>query len=292
MLKAESMEDYSLHDPMRTFAKCRSGSWVVRKEEFSLNRKIAEGAMGSIFMAILRGQTVAAKMLKKSETAGMQAYRDLITELDILISIGKHPNIVEFIGACIDDPQSPIAYKLPRNTIIGWILDMMRGLNFLHDRDPIIIHRDMKPGNLLLKADLSSLKLADFGMGKVVNQAMINSIVHTGHTGAVRYMAPEVYHVAKGHYTEKADIFSAAMIMWYIATGQRPNQGQGHNVEWRPDLNMVDWVELRPIIAQAWSAQPQMRPSALACARWRQRASARRQCAHGKLHVYHDVKRG
>jgi len=55
------------------------------------------------------------------------------------------------------------------------------------------------------------------------------------------------------------------MIMWYIASGRRPDQGTGHNVEWRPDLNMVDWVELRPIIAQAWSAQPQMRPSALEC---------------------------
>eukprot|EP00960_Hanusia_phi_P025307 742962-Hanusia_phi.AAC.4 len=104
----KQMEDYSLHDPMSTFAKCRSGSWVVRKEEFSFTRKIAEGAMGSVFLANLRGQTVAAKMLKKTESAGMQAYRDLITELDILISIGKHPNIVEFIGACIDDPQSPI----------------------------------------------------------------------------------------------------------------------------------------------------------------------------------------
>mmetsp|Transcript_605 Transcript_605/g.1424 ORF Transcript_605/g.1424 Transcript_605/m.1424 type:complete len:128 (+) Transcript_605:1-384(+) len=123
-------------------------------------------------------------------------------ELDILVSIGVHPNLVQFKGACLFDKENPILfeefvqgpsleafftekmessykYKPPRSVQYAWIMDMMRALEFLHNRDPVIIHRDMKPGNLLLTRDLSTLKLTDFGMGKVVKADQMETIEHT-----------------------------------------------------------------------------------------------------------------
>lgn len=53
-------------------------------------------------------------------------------------------------------------------------------------------HRDLKPGNLLLTKDLTRLKIADFGMCKIVNKGC--SAAGVGNTGTEAYMAPEVFH--------------------------------------------------------------------------------------------------
>jgi len=83
-------------------------------------------------------------------------------ELDILVSIGVHPNLVQFKGACLFDKENPILfeefvqgpsleafftekmessykYKPPRTVQYAWIMDMMRALEFLHNRDPVIM---------------------------------------------------------------------------------------------------------------------------------------------------------
>eukprot|EP00961_Rhodomonas_salina_P159535 2148325-Rhodomonas_salina.3 len=120
----------------------------------------------------------------------------------------------------------------------------------------------MKPGNLLLTKDCTTLKLTDFGMGKVVKADQMDTVNHTGYTGTVRYMAPEVFTCVKGHYTEKADIYSAAIIMWYIATGQRPLLHGKHDLVWRPDTSQVEWPELRQVMVKAWDGDPSRRPSA------------------------------
>ena len=72
-----------------------------------------------------------------------------------------------------DDLGSFLARKRPgfdlgRARVHAWLLDILRALEHLHDRDPILIHRDVKPENLLLTHDRRTLKLADFGLAKTV----------------------------------------------------------------------------------------------------------------------------
>ncbi|EKX42117.1 hypothetical protein GUITHDRAFT_50586, partial [Guillardia theta CCMP2712] len=107
---------------------------------------------------------------------------------------------------------------LPRRSIFGWSLDLLRALDFLHGRNPMIIHRDVKPANLILSKDLNIMKLMDFGMSKACS--CLNDLI--SFTGTPLYMAPEVMLTTVGHYTEKADIYSASFVMWYIAVGKRP----------------------------------------------------------------------
>mmetsp|Transcript_12092 Transcript_12092/g.18971 ORF Transcript_12092/g.18971 Transcript_12092/m.18971 type:complete len:330 (+) Transcript_12092:425-1414(+) len=282
--------DTTGHNPMGVFSKLHNGHWEIQPNEFLLHKEIGQGAMGIIFRGSLRGITCAAKKLKDrcNKAENVQAYKDLIMELDILVSIGRHPNLVEFYGACIVDQSSPVIFeefvdgpsletyltnrrdrgapKPTRSAVYTWCMDMLRALDFLHNRDPIIIHRDMKPGNLLLTRDFTVLKLADFGMGKFVNKADMPTAKHTGHTGTVRYMAPEVYGTARAHYTEKVDIYSAAMIMWYISTQLRPVvQDKNKDIESRPDLSKIEWPEMRELMAKMWVKEPQNRPNAFQC---------------------------
>ncbi|EKX44679.1 hypothetical protein GUITHDRAFT_72031 [Guillardia theta CCMP2712] len=287
--------DTTVHCPVLTFGNVTKGNWEVKESEYQLGPKIGEGANAIIHKCQLSGMTCVAKQLKNGVDAGSQAYKDLVMELEILTSVQPHPNVVRFWGACIVNPNSPIIFeefvdgptletyissrngsRLPKPTIFGWSLDLLRALDFLHNRDPIIIHRDLKPANLMLTKDLQTLKLADFGMSKKVERSQRDTKHHKGYTGTVRYMAPEVLSQRQGNYNEKADVFSASLIMWYIATSQRPpgkdlneirvalqNGAVPKSLHDRPPLSAVGWKGLEDIISRMWEHDPAKRPSAM-----------------------------
>jgi len=153
----------SVFMPEDTMKNVAAGGWAVQPGEFKLGSKIAAGAMGQVMKATLRGTVCAAKMLKQGE-GDEQAYKDLITELEILTSVGSHPNLVGFLGAGIADKKEPIVFeeyvdgpslekyltqralkgsRLEHHTIFGWSLHLLYALEFLHASDPIIMHRGM-----------------------------------------------------------------------------------------------------------------------------------------------------
>lgn len=73
---------------------------------------------------------------------------------------------------------------------------------------------------MMLSKDLGTVKLADFGMSKKINAAERETMLNKGHTGTLRYMAPELVAKATAHYNEKADIYSSAIIIWYAPSSQ------------------------------------------------------------------------
>mmetsp|Transcript_43484 Transcript_43484/g.84968 ORF Transcript_43484/g.84968 Transcript_43484/m.84968 type:complete len:230 (+) Transcript_43484:573-1262(+) len=158
-------------------------------------------------------------------------------------------------------------WQPPRTYVHAWSLHLCRALAYLHGSFPALVHRDVKPGNILLSRDLSEVKLADFGLARTCSEGAYDM---TGLTGTKRYMAPEVYRQEKD-YGPGVDVYSAAVIMWQMCTGHRPwetheadevaRRGASEE-ELRPPLNELSWVELRPIIAQAWRGDPSQRPSA------------------------------
>ena len=88
-------------------------------------------------------------------------------------------------------------------------MDTARGINYLHQFNPPVIHRDLKSLNLLLD-DSFRTKLADFGWTRKKYDLMTDKI------GTYQWMAPEV--IAGQNYTELCDIFSFGIIMWEIAS--------------------------------------------------------------------------
>jgi serine/threonine protein kinase len=251
-------------------------------EDVKMGKAIAAGAEGQVSMAMVRGVQCVAKTLKKNPIPS--AHDDLIRELDLLTGMHDHPNVVKFVGACIKDPDNPILLeewvggpslekflidrrpaKLEKRTIWSWTNDLLQGLNFLHNRNPIIIHRDLKPANLLLSTDLCTLKLTDFGLSKAVDRSQRDTATHTGFTGTKRYMAPEVRSQMVGHYDEKVDIFSSALICWYIATMQAPAILPDDALQARPNLALVQWPSFEALLTQMWAHESRARPSALSC---------------------------
>jgi serine/threonine protein kinase len=89
------------------------------------------------------------------------------------------------------------------------MLDIARGLEYLHLRKPSVIHRDCKSSNILVTAK-GIAKIADFGLAKVKQstRSMVRSLV-----GTVNWQAPELWH-AHPKYNYKVDVFSCAMVYW------------------------------------------------------------------------------
>ena len=82
-------------------------SCEVSSEEIVLGHKLGEGSMAEVYEATFRGIKCAAKRLKRGVDKDTPQYNDLLLEVHTLASIGNHPNIVSFYGACIEEKLSP-----------------------------------------------------------------------------------------------------------------------------------------------------------------------------------------
>jgi len=144
----------------------------------------------------------------------------------------QHPNLVSLIGACTELPHMCIVTEflpggsiakllrgppLSRTKILQICVDIACGLDYLHSQN--LIHRDIKPDNLLIAAD-GTVKIADFGLSRT------KSISHrmTCDIGTAEYMAPEILATSESsvRYDERVDVFAFGIIMWQLFTQQQP----------------------------------------------------------------------
>jgi len=204
--------------------------------EIKVGKKIGAGAYGSVYIGEYRGNPVAIKEIKVSEVG--YGEDDAFEEIDkevLLMSKLKSSYIVEFYGIAYTEQMAytvmelcslgSVSSYLKKNKAseklkFAFCLDAARGLLYLHQMK--IIHRDIKPDNLLLvsvsmKAPVRA-KISDFGTSKIVSnedqQALTKAI------GTPVFMAPEV--LDGQNYSLPADIYSLGMTFWSILTGQVP----------------------------------------------------------------------
>lgn len=196
--------------------------------------KIGQGSYGSVFKALelTTGTIFAVKkaVVNCVDQDDRRFLEKLQDELAILQDL-RHPNIVSYLGhevvnseLCIFMeyvPGGSIASMLRefgalngdllRSTTVG----SLRGLNYLHTRNPPVCHRDIKGANVLVDLHLC-IKLADFGCSK-------RSDLTTSFTtiGSIPWMAPEVIQQQDGH-GRKADIWSLGCTVIEMATAEIP----------------------------------------------------------------------
>mmetsp|Transcript_28595 Transcript_28595/g.70770 ORF Transcript_28595/g.70770 Transcript_28595/m.70770 type:complete len:351 (-) Transcript_28595:284-1336(-) len=281
-------------DLVRGYQKCSEQckalceGYHIGASEFTRQDRVGEGVVGTVYKGKWRGSFVAIKDLKQGYSTGSMAHEDLLKELEIWSKL-RHPNIVCFMGACMSAASPAILcelmdggsleqvfvekrrklhrpWKPPRLLVHTWALHLCQALAYMHGFAPPIVHRDVKPANLLLSADLMTLKLSDLGLARRRPHGACNM---TGNTGTKRYMAPEVFRSDKTYGTP-VDVYSAAMIMWQMYMGQRPYEtvlaeevaSRASEQELRPPASEIAWREYRDLIVQAWSADPAQRPTA------------------------------
>ncbi|XP_033149701.1 mitogen-activated protein kinase kinase kinase 7 [Drosophila busckii] len=149
------------------------------------------------------------------------------------------------------------------------LLNLMRqcvkGLAYLHGRDPIIMHRDVKPANMVLTSNYRKLKICDFGLVKSV------ASTNTVNIGSAVYTAPEIYNTKK--YDEMCDVYSFGVMFWEVMSQRKPFENctfehlmnQVLIQKERPDINAVKNSEIseqiKEIIELCWQENSDARPS-------------------------------
>ncbi|GFH43796.1 hypothetical protein CTEN210_00269 [Chaetoceros tenuissimus] len=208
-----------------------------------------------------------------SDTMGAEevedALRDFREETSILRSL-RHPNIVMMLGysttenfevmiselmrcSLLDVFTSHIIHrtKMSRKKQLTYAQQLARGMNYLHNCRPPVIHRDLKPANLLIDAS-GTLKISDFGLAKVRPDPSLqqtDTFRMTGETGSYRYMAVEVFR--HEDYTETVDVYSFAMIFYYLLTGRPPWEELNGLTAVTKAATQAD----RPIVDRGWDSQ-------------------------------------
>ncbi|GER47256.1 protein kinase [Striga asiatica] len=213
--------------------------WEIDPHEldFSSSTLIGKGSFGEILKACWRGTPVAIKRILPNLSDDKLVIQDFRHEVNLLVKL-RHPNIVQFLGAVTEkkplmliteylrggDLHQHLKEKgaLSPSIAINFALDIARGMAYLHSEPNVVIHRDLKPRNVLLvNTNADHLKVGDFGLSKLIRVQHSRDVYKmTGETGSYRYMAPEVFKHRK--YDKKVDVYSFAMILYEMLEGEPP----------------------------------------------------------------------
>ncbi|PSS28761.1 Dual specificity protein kinase [Actinidia chinensis var. chinensis] len=262
--------------------------WEIDPTEldFSNSNTIGKGSFGEILTAFWRGTPVAVKRILPNLSDDILVIQDFRHEVNLLVKL-RHPNIVQFLGAVTErkplmliteylrggDLHQYLKEKgaLSPSTAINFAVDIARGMAYLHNEPNVVIHRDLKPRNILLvNSSADHLKVGDFGLSKLIRVQNSHDVYKmTGETGSYRYMAPEVFKHRK--YDKKVDVFSFAMILYEMLEGNppmshfEPYEVAKYVVEGqRPMFRAKGYTpELRELTEQCWAADMNLRPSFL-----------------------------
>lgn len=196
---------------------------------------LGRGASGIVYRAIdgeLK-RTVALKKLTDSEIPDAKArfLREAATAAQL-----KHPNIVSIYDVGEVDGQSYITMEfiegttlqralpeLPREKKVRVVRDVALALQHAHDHG--VIHRDVKPGNILLGKD-GRPYVVDFGLARDIDPA--SRMTESGVVvGTPSYMSPEQAVGVPGNVDTRTDVYSLGVVLYEAVTGQVPFKGDG-----------------------------------------------------------------
>jgi serine/threonine protein kinase len=208
--------------------------------KYELVERLASGSMGTVYSAHdpFTNRLIAIKVAHAQyaeQTANARKFRKLFFNEAHAAGMLDHPNILRVFdadmdgSACylvmelIEDADTLEPYCSPDNLlsvpeVVGIVYKTAKALDYAHRKG--VIHRDIKPGNILLTRD-RDIKLADFSVA-MITRADTMQTQFTGVLGSPLYMSPEQFNDQT--LTGQSDIFSLGTVMYQLLTGSHPFQ--------------------------------------------------------------------
>ncbi len=210
-----------------------SGQVPVQKAaaRYEIVEEIARGGMGIVYKArdTVLDRVVAYKILAANLKTNDVAVKYFLREAQASAKM-SHPNIVTVYDAGEQDGEYYMAMEFvegqtlktlvnrqgafPEKLLRYILVHVCRGLAYAHERG--LVHRDVKPGNLMLTRD-RTVKIMDFGLAKFVEEVQAN---HTRAIGTPYYMSPE--QIVGKELDGRSDVYSLGVSMFECATGHVP----------------------------------------------------------------------
>ncbi|XP_012574462.1 uncharacterized protein [Cicer arietinum] len=250
----------------------------IHWEDLQLREEIGKGSCAVVYHGIWNASDVAIKLYFGNGYTE-ETLRDYKKEIDIMKRL-RHPHVLLFMGAIYSQEKLAIVTELlPRGSLFKTLhknnkkldirrrlkmaLDVARGMNYLHHRNPPIVHRDLKSSNLLVDKNWT-VKVGDFGLSRLKDATLLTT---KSGRGTPQWMAPEVLRNEPSN--EKSDVFSYGVVLWEIMTQSIPWE----NLNFLQVVGVVGFMDRRldlpdeldphvaSIINGCWQSDPEQRPS-------------------------------
>ena len=201
-------------------------------DRYEITEQIGSGGMADVYKAVdtVENRTVAVKILKDEFSHNAEFLRRFRNESKA-IAVLSHPNIVKIYDVGLTDDVKFIVMEyidgitlkdfIEQQGALRWkdalhfITQILRALQHAHDKG--IVHRDIKPQNIMLFED-GTIKVMDFGIARF--SRIDGKTLSDKTVGSVHYISPEQ---ARGDMTdERSDIYSVGVMLYEMLTGKKP----------------------------------------------------------------------
>ncbi|AED90360.1 putative lectin-domain containing receptor kinase VI.4 RLK-Pelle-L-LEC family [Arabidopsis thaliana] len=248
MQQEEILEDWEIDHPHRF----RYRDLYKATEGFKENRVVGTGGFGIVYRGNIRSSSDQIAV-KKITPNSMQGVREFVAEIESLGRL-RHKNLVNLQGWCKhrndllliydyipNGSLDSLLYSKPRRSgaVLSWnarfqiAKGIASGLLYLHEEwEQIVIHRDVKPSNVLIDSDMNP-RLGDFGLARLYERG--SQSCTTVVVGTIGYMAPEL--ARNGNSSSASDVFAFGVLLLEIVSGRKPtDSGTFFIADWVMEL--------------------------------------------------------
>jgi hypothetical protein len=263
-------------------------SWLIDPEEVMVYKELSRGSTAQVLLGMYRQQPVAIKIIRHASSKNIQDFKQ---EFLFAQTVKSRFNVY-FYGAIIRPSLSLVMEYCERQSlfdvmriptlrllwkhILKFMVDFVKGVSFLHNWVPPLVHRDIKSMNVLVTADWN-LKLCDFGLSRSTSIGQMEGTLSKVR-GTYTHCAPEVFKGAS--WSTMSDMYSVAMVLWEMVNRCVTGKHQAPYGEYptlkfdfqvlmkasaglRPTLPDNTPEEFRNIIVCGWHEDPAIRYSSI-----------------------------
>jgi eukaryotic-like serine/threonine-protein kinase len=227
---------------------------------FEIRSQIGAGAFGAVYLAHDRdlARLVAIKELSSNnpelDTKEYRVQKEKFDREARAVSQFQHPNVVsvyqslheagadylvlEYVAGGTLRKQLDSVKQLSVERSIAIALDICRAIGAMTQYG--VVHRDIKPGNILLTPD-GSAKLTDFGVAQLSHGSERSKATGTRHPGTPKYMSPE-QETSVGYLDARSDLYSLGLVLYEMLTGQAYKAARKPVRQVNPDVPR--WLEM------------------------------------------------
>ena len=211
-------------------------------EDFQVVRPLGKGNFGAVYLVTskLTNKLYAMKEIQTSKYKSQEEVNQVEKEIKLLENL-RHPHVITYFnsfkqngniyivieyinGGSLEDllvKNIKQQKKIDEKTLWDLLIQSLSGLLYLHEKRKII-HRDIKPDNLLLDSE-GHLKISDFGVSAIKSDEVDDLLkCHGTVAGPIQFMAPEM--CLGDAYDFKSDIYMLGLTFWFMASNNLPER--------------------------------------------------------------------